>query len=110
MKEDYIKDLVQAIKKLPMFEGRNMIIQCVENNLRKFLCDDSDGEWLTTQSLIRLNHLFRGWIMINLLDIQEFQTIGMRKVNKIIIKKSVEFYSLAWKQRNEVFHNEVKQK
>ena len=76
-------------------EEQNTMIQYVETNLRKFLHDDSDRKWLTAQSLIGLKQLFRGWVMKNLLNIQEFQTIRIRKVNKIITKKSVEFYSLA---------------
>ena len=58
-------------------------------------CNNSNREWLTAESLIGLKYLFRGWVMKNLLNIQEFQMIGMRKANKIIAKKSVEFHSLA---------------
>ena len=93
-----------------VFEERNMLVQCFESHLRKYLYDDNESNQLTAQCLIGYKQLFRGWVMKNLLNVQEFQTIGMGKVNKIIIMKSVEFYSLAWKDRNEVFHNKAQQK
>ena len=79
-------------KKYTAFEERNTIAYCIETDLRKYSHAEETEEYLTTQSLIECKHLFRGWMMKNLLNVQEFQVNRIKKVNKIIIKKSVEFH------------------
>ena len=39
------------------------------------------------------------WLNVNLA-----QNHAMKEINKIIVNKSVKFYSKAWMHRNEIFH------
>lgn len=52
--------------------------------------------------------MFKGWAMKNWIDVQQKQEHVMRKMNKIIVKCSVTFYSKAWIHRNEMLHNTEK--
>ena len=79
-------------------------------DLRRYLNKEPTKELLTTQGLVGYKYMFHGWVMKNLLNVQEHQTNVMKKINKIIIKKSMNFYSSAWKHRNDMFHDETKYK
>ena len=65
---------------------------------------------MTTQSIIGMNYVFRGWITKNWVDIRQQQLKKMHTINKMIIKHSVKFYSEAWRHRNEIRHDPVKYK
>ena len=41
----------------------------------------------------------------NWVDLEKIQDNVMKRMNKIVVKQCVLFYSKAWKQRNEVFHD-----
>ena len=62
----------------------------------------------TTQSIVGIEYLFRGWIVKNWNNVQEFQPRKVGIINKIIIKKSVLFYTQVQKYRNEVMHDSKK--
>ena len=72
------------------------------------LSRQDDHEWKTTQCFIGHDKLFRGWIMKNLENVNIESLDVMGKCNKIIVKKSVTFYSKVWCARNELFHDPSK--
>ena len=49
--------------------------------------------------------LFRGWTVKNWGDLEKSQDNVMKRMNKMVVKKCVVFYSKLWKQRNDVFHD-----
>ena len=57
----------------------------------------AQNEYVTTQHAIGMELIFKGWVVKNWFDMQQKQYFTMRKVNKIIVKQSVVFYSKAWK-------------
>ena len=67
-------------------------------------------EFTTIQHMIRMNKMFQGWVMKRWDNVNKEQSNEMRKVNKIIVKTSVLFYSKAWTHRNEMLYNPEKYK
>ena len=59
----------------------------------------------TTQSIVGIKHLYRGWITKNWININEPPPMKMHTINKVIIKQSVIFYAKAWRHRNEILHD-----
>ena len=60
------------------------------------------------QHAIGVKHVFRGWVASNYINVNNHPTHVMKQANKIIVRKSAEFYSKAWTNRNKCFHNKEK--
>ena len=60
---------------------------------------------LTTQSQLGMKYLFRGWVTKNWTNINDPQNVIMKEINRILVRQSVEYYSEAWKQRNDLLHD-----
>ena len=52
--------------------------------------------------------IFKGWVIKNWLNIQQEQEQVTKKLNRIIVKSSVIFYSRVWIHRNEIMHDTSK--
>ena len=83
-------------------------IDLLLNDIDEYLKGGDSYDRVTTQSLIRIHLIFRGWIMKNWLNVNEYQPRKMHTLNKIIVNHSVKFYSKAQKNRNEVRHDPIK--
>ena len=100
-----LKSDMQKVKNcIHIEEPVNLMLTDIENYLQGG--EPTDG--CTTQSIIGMNALFRGWITMNWLDAGMPQPRKMHTLNKIIVKHSVRFYSQAWKHRNEAKHDPSK--
>ena len=56
-----------------------------------------------------MKELFRGYVVV----VQEGTDLNSRKyrtLNKIVAKKCIEFYMKCWKDRNEIYYDESKQR
>ena len=83
----------------------NMIIEDIKN------CVYQEGEeHMTTQHLVGMDLVFKGWVVKNWLSVQQRQSCTMKKFNKVIVKCSVMFYSKVWTHRNEIMNNDKKQR
>ena len=54
--------------------------------------------------------MFKGWIVKGWDDPRKEQSSDMRKVNIMLVKASVSYYSKSWVHRNEMLHNPEKYK
>ena len=59
----------------------------------------------TTQQVVGMELIFKGWVMKNWLNVQQEQEHVTKKLNRIIVKCSVIFYSRAWIHQNEIMHD-----
>ena len=103
-KEACVKDLNEAIKKEAKTDEEKDIVEMVVMDIKRHIGLELSGEYFTTQHIIGMKCIFRGWVVKNWRDVRDEQTQVMKQMNKIIVKKSVNFYSEAWKHRNEVLH------
>ena len=77
------------------------ILQCLENDLEE--------ECETNQCHVGMSELFRGRVAADWKE-TNFECRKHRKLNKIIVRRSIKFYNNCWKGRNESMHDEQKQK
>ena len=56
-----------------------------------------------------MKELFRGYVVV-VCEGTDINSDKYRVLNKIVAKKCMEFYVKCWKKRNEIYHNEEKQK
>ena len=60
------------------------------------------------QQLVGIDLIFKGWVVKNWANMSQKQSLGIKRINKMIVKYSVRFYSQVWVHRNEVMHDEQK--
>ena len=78
------------------------------DDIKNYLNGNENVEGKITQSIIRIGQIFRGWIVQNQVNVQEYQPKRISIINKIIVKQSVLFYTKAQRYRNEVMHDLAK--
>ena len=79
----------------------------ITEDLHRYLhCDDQ--EYITTQHIVGMDMVFKGWAVKNWPDVNQGPPYSMRKLNKLIVKHSVTFYSKAWMHRNEIIQKAEK--
>ena len=78
------------------------------NDVEKYLMVNEGNEHMSIQHIIGLKHAFRGWIVKNQKNINEDQTLALKRINKIIVKQSNLFYSQVWQHRNDMSYNPQK--
>ena len=105
MKNKYLQTLEEKIKKVKNTDHLQEQISLLLTDAKEYLHNEQQDEGHTTQSLVGMKHLFRGWIVKNWTNVQEAQPKRMHSINKIVIKQSVIFYAEAWKHRNEIKHD-----
>ena len=108
MKNKYLQTLEEKIKKVKNTDHLQEQISLLLTDVKEYLHNEQQDEGCTTQSLVGMKHLFRGWIVKNWTNVQEAQPKRMHSINKIVIKQSVIFYAEAWKHRNEIKHDPEK--
>ena len=70
-----------------------------------YLKDRNDNP-KTTQSIISIKNIFRGYIIIDWFDTSN--TIKYRIANKIIVKACILFYNICWAQWNKITYSKEK--
>ena len=63
------------------------------DDIKNYLNGNENVEGNTTQSIIGIGQIFRGWIVQNWVNVQEYQLKRISIINKIIVKQSVLFYA-----------------
>ena len=82
------------------------IMSFVEDILR-YLENEQEEEYEMNQQYVGMQELFRGYIVIDW-EGTNFGNKKYKKLNKIIVKRCVEFYDACWKHRNDEYHNDEK--
>ena len=107
MKNEYLKELKSKIDKITKKEHEKELVELIITDIRAYLHKE-ETEFKSTQNLIRIDLLFKGQVIKNWVNVNYEQSYVMKKVNKIIVKHSVMFYSKAWVHRNEILHDNEK--
>jgi len=104
IKQDFITEITNETNKINTTTEEKQSIEMIINDIKRYILAETN-EFDTTQHLIGMHMLFRGWVVKNWMDVTKETSIAMKKVNKILVKNSVNFYAKSWKQRNEIMHN-----
>ena len=80
------------------------ILSFVEDILR-YLEDDCDNEYETNQGMLGMKNIFRGYV-IKVWKGTNFEQKKYRKLNRIVVRLSVQYYYECWIERNKIYHNE----
>ena len=83
----------------------NTRVSWIIADITSCLHQNSQTEWLATQFIVSMKALFRGWIVKHWGYLEKRQNNVIKSIHKIVVKQCVAFYSKAWSQRNEVFHD-----
>jgi len=67
-------------------------VEMILNDIKQYIFSEDD-EFITAQHIIGMKMLFRGWVVKNWMNIDQQTSITMKKINKILVKCSVNFYS-----------------
>ena len=103
-KEKYIQTLKSKIAKVKNIQHLEEPISWIVGDIEQYLKGEETNEYNTTQGIVGMKMLFRGWVTKNWVNPNETQPKKMHTINKIIVKSSVMFYSEAWRHRNEMKH------
>ena len=100
-----MKNMKDKLHKACETDEDNERVYWIITDVTSCLCQYNQVEWLTTQFIVGMKALFRGSIVKKWGDLDKGQDNAMKRMNKIVVKQLVVFYSKSWKQRNEVFHD-----
>ena len=103
LKQEYLDELKKTILKEKITDDEKIIVDMILDDINTYLFS-KDNEYNTTQHIIGMKMIFRGWVVKNWININQQTSISMKRINKIIVKRSVLYYSKSWKQRNEILH------
>ena len=109
VQNEYASDMKTKLMKIARNEEEEDMINMILEDIKKCVCQESE-EYATTQHLVGMDLAFKGWVVKNWLDVQQRQSLTMKKLNKVIVKCSVVCYSKAWTHRNEIMHDDIKQR
>ena len=70
---------------------------------------NEEGEYKTNQQYVGMKELFRGHVVRDW-EGADHNEMKHRQLNKIVVKKCVEYYAACWKERNIEHHDEEKQR
>ena len=104
LKKEFIIEVEEKIKEEKVNDDEMQQVEWIMKDIKKYLYQE-DEEYMTTQQVIGMKMLFKGWSVKNWVNVNVEPSLKMKKINKILVKCSVTFYSKAWKHRNNIMHN-----
>ena len=105
----FVKDLIETLmKSKPKEVAEDDIISFVED-IMKYVRNDDECDYQTNQQYVGMKELFRGFVVKVWFGVQ-LNDPKYHHLNKIIVKKCVNYYLQCWKDRNEDHMNEEKQR
>ena len=90
--------------KLSNNKNNQDLVETILLDIRNYLYQENK-EYITTQHIAGMKFIYHGQVVKNWVNTEQVQINYIRKVNRIIIQQSVQFYSKVWTQRNEIMHN-----
>ena len=94
MKNEYLKELKSKMDEITKKEYEKEVVELIITDISAYL-NEEETDFKTTQHLIGMDLLFKGWVVKNWINVNHEQSYVMKKLNKIIVKHSVIFYSKA---------------
>ena len=73
MNEKYITTLEKKIKKVHKIEHLGNQIAWMMGDIKQYLSRTEETERNTTQSIVGISNIFRGWIVKNWINVQDAQ-------------------------------------
>ena len=107
MKNEYLKELKSKMDKIAKKEHEKELVELIITDISAYVHEE-ETDFETTQHLIGMDLLFRGWVIKNQVNVNHEQSYLMKKLNKIIVKHSIIFYSKAQVHRNKILHDTEK--
>ena len=92
LKEQFVNDLKAKLGAVAIDETDQAEIEIIIEDIKTYIMG-VQNEYVTMQCAIGMELIFKGWVVKNWFDVQQKQCFTMGKVNKIIVKQSVVFYS-----------------
>ena len=108
MQAEFVKETTNELMKHKKENIDDDIIIKIIKDIVKFFKGDED-EHETSQQHVGIKDLLRGFVVKDW-DGANFNCIKHTSLNKILVKKAALFYSKCWKHRNDVYHDEEKQR
>jgi len=105
----FAEDLIETLIKNTSKEVNEDEIFTFVEDIMKYVRNEEEGEYKSNQQYVGMKELFRGYIVKVWFGTQ-FNSLKYHNLNKIIAKKCVEYYLKCWKERNEEYKNEEKQR
>ena len=105
----FVKDLMETLIKNKSKEVNEDKIMSFVEDIMKYAQNEQEGDYKSNQQYVGMQELFRRYIVIDW-ERTNFGNKKYKDLNKIIVKRCVEFYDACWKHRNDEYHNEEKQK
>jgi len=109
MRRVFVKELLVEMLRNKPREVNLMDIFDMIKDILKYLNEDEDGEYETSQEFTGFKYLFRGIVMRDWKG-ANLEYRKYRKLNKILVWKCMWFYKEYWDKRNKAYHNEEKQR
>ena len=97
MRTDYLKNIRETLMRTKTHEKKINETNDIFSDVKNYLGGQRDC--VTTQGIIGIDKIFRGYIVKNWHGDDE-DCESHHEINKIIVKKSVEFYVKFWNHRN----------
>ena len=107
MKEEYLNELKNKLSKVAKDDINKETAEMIVDDIKRYVYN-KDQNYITTQHVIDIELLFKGWVVKNWLNMQDEQWLETKQMNKVVVKISMMFYSKVWQHRNEVLHDNRK--
>ena len=110
LQKEYLKEIKEKGDKIIHTHEDKELFKLILNDVTQYLAMNTEWNYVTTQHIIGMKNMFKGWIVKGWDDPRKEQSSDMRKVNIMLVKASVSYYSKSWVHRNEMLHNPEKYK
>jgi len=102
---EYIKEIKEKGNKIIHSDDDKQLFKLIIEDVTQYLARNESWTYNTTQHIIGMKNMFKGWIVKGWDNPEKEQSPEMIKVNKMLVKASVSYYSKSWVHRNEMLHN-----
>jgi len=109
MQRQFLKELYQELTIVSDGKVNNETIMKMMKDIAVYLNGGEEEEYTTSQQYIGIQELFRGYVVKDWIG-ANFNCNVFSELNVILVIHAVKFYIECWEHRNEIFHNETKQR
>lgn len=108
MRNEYCENMKEMLSKIKFYENKVREVQGLLSDVKKYFKGEKD--FVASQVLIGFDKIFRGYVVKDWCGDNE-TCESCHEFNKVIVKKSVEFYNTCWDHRNSCMNKkELKRK
>ena len=78
MKDEYLNELKSKMSKIAIHKNERELVELIMKDIKAYV-HNKDAEFMTTQQLIGMDLLFKGWVVKNWLNVNQEQSYLMKK-------------------------------